>query len=71
MPKSLQEDKKAILTILDAAILEFKRDGKVTTARCNVCASLIELQWLGPIRSAVSVKCPCGKFHGTMKGLLN
>ena len=59
-----------ILRIMETALREFKQDGKVVSARCDVCGSLIELNWLNDRRTAVSIQCSCGKFRGSLKGLL-
>jgi hypothetical protein len=60
-----------VLRIVDTALAEFMKDGMVTSARCDVCGSLIEISWLGTRRSAVSIRCSCGKFHGIFRGMLN
>jgi hypothetical protein len=64
-------DDLVVLRITETALREFQENGKVISARCNVCGGLIELNWLGDKRTAVSIKCSCGKFHGALKGLLN
>jgi hypothetical protein len=64
------EDAQATVTIINNAVAEFKRDGRVSTVHCDVCGSLIELQWLGSNQTALSIKCICGKFHGNLRGLL-
>ena len=53
--------------LLEAAVGEFKRDGKVTTVRCEACGELIEISRISD--SALRVSCPCGHFHGTLRGI--
>lgn len=63
-------NESVVLQITESALAEFMKNGKVTSARCDKCGNLIELSWLNDRRSAVSIKCPCGKFHGALRGLL-
>ena len=60
-----------MLRITETALAEFTKNGKLISASCDTCGSLIEICWLGNRRSAVSIKCSCGKFHGALRGLLN
>ena len=69
-PRKLRIDPVTQKT-MDAALIEFTNRGKVTTVRCDACGSLIELDWLGKIRTAVSMRCSCGKYNGTLRGLLS
>lgn len=59
-----------VLRITETALREFKENGEVISARCDACGNLIQMKWLNDRRTAVSINCPCGKFHGTLKGLL-
>ena len=68
---SKSPDDSVGIRIAETALAEFIKNGKVTSAKCDVCGSLIEMSWLGDRQSAVSIKCSCGKFHGSLRGLLN
>ncbi len=53
--------------LIDAAVGEFKRDGKVTSVRCDVCSSVIEIVKLR--EGAFTIRCTCGKFRGNLLGI--
>jgi hypothetical protein len=63
-------DEQAILVLTEAAVREFREHGTVSSIHCDVCGGLIDLKWLGNNRSAISIKCPCGRFHGALRGIL-
>jgi len=62
---------QSVAELTEAALREFREHGKVVSTRCDLCGRVIEIKWLGEKRSGVSLKCSCGKFHGTFRGLLN
>jgi hypothetical protein len=53
--------------LIDTALLEFERQGKATTARCDKCGSIIEVKGLG--KTTWEIKCSCGRFAGVFRGL--
>jgi hypothetical protein len=59
-------DKQAI-RLLGSALEEFARDGAVTSVRCDVCGSLIEIKTIGD--EVYSASCNCGKFRDTLRGI--
>jgi hypothetical protein len=52
---------------LEAALGEYKKYGKIEKARCERCKSLIEIVAKGD--SALQVKCQCGLYDDTLRGL--
>jgi hypothetical protein len=61
------EEKERIAQRLDLAFAEFERDGKVSTVTCQSCNGVIEIEAL--TATAWQMKCPCGRYRGTMRGL--
>ena len=55
------------IEILEAALGEYNKYGRVVTVRCHSCGELIEIYPLG--EAALSVKCSCGKFNDTLRGI--
>jgi hypothetical protein len=53
--------------LLEAAIAEFKASGTVKATCCDKCAGIINVERVGD--DAFAVKCPCGKFWGSIRGL--
>ncbi len=47
-----EEIKQIIFPILERAYEEFRFRGEVETVLCDKCNNLIELKWLGALRSA-------------------
>jgi hypothetical protein len=62
-----KEEIDAAVKLYDAAMLEFTRDGGVTTVRCDACGELLRIETLSP--SAWRLSCPCSKYNDTLKGL--
>ncbi len=62
-----REELDAVAKLYDAAWLEFKRDGVITTVRCDNCGALIHMEALSS--SAWRLSCTCGKYSDTLKGL--
>jgi len=65
--KKQTESKAVIRTILLAAYEEYSRDGKISTVKCDACGGLLEITRLGD--TALTVRCRCGRFEDTMRGL--
>jgi hypothetical protein len=63
------ESSKPNFEILVAAVEEFSREGKVSTVRCDACGGLIEVARIGEMGTAISTKCPCGRYNDNMRGL--
>jgi hypothetical protein len=63
-------DESLVQRITEAALKEFREIGEVKSVRCAVCGTLLELKRLGDKKSAVSIRCSCGRFHGALRGLL-
>jgi hypothetical protein len=61
------EEKDRIVKRLDLAFAEFERDGEVSTVTCQNCNGVIEIEALSA--TVWKMKCPCGLYGGTMKGL--
>lgn len=51
----------------EAALAEYSKKQKVEYTRCERCSELIEIKQLG--MSALSVKCECGLYNDTLRGL--
>jgi hypothetical protein len=41
------QNESVVLRITETTLAEFLKSGRVPSARCDVCGSLIELKWLG------------------------
>ncbi len=52
--------------LYELACEEFLRDGKVTSAKCDKCGCLIDIQSLGD-GFAWAMNCFCGKFKDTLR----
>lgn len=61
-----EESRNARMKRAQLAFLEFTRDGAVTTARCDVCQSLIQMIQKS---SSYEMKCDCGRYDDVMRGL--
>jgi hypothetical protein len=55
--------------LMMAAMEEYGRDGKVSGVRCDLCGGLLEVTPIGETGRSLSVKCPCGRYKDTMRGL--
>ncbi|HEX8262029.1 MAG TPA: hypothetical protein VF547_04050 [Allosphingosinicella sp.] len=55
------------MDLLDRAMGEFQDYGRVVSVKCDECDGLIEIVALGD--SAWSMRCPCGKFNDTLRGI--
>lgn len=62
-----QHHPEKLVKLLDQAIEEFTRDGKVTKTRCDVCGGIIEVQSVG--EAAFLTNCKCGRFKDTLRGI--
>jgi len=60
-PKHSKEEIDAVGKLYDTALLEFTRDGAITTARCDTCNALLQVEALSA--SAWRLRCPCGKYN--------
>lgn len=58
---------KPMLATLEAALSEFKENGKVERTRCERCASVIEVT--SKTESVLTVRCECGLYNDTLRGL--
>jgi len=52
---------------LERALGEFMKDGRVSAVRCETCSGLIEISSVGS--SAMVVRCTCGAYNDTLRGL--
>lgn len=57
----------ATLALLERAMAEYQRLGSVQTVRCDACGEVIQIVTLSP--TAHSVRCACGKFDDTLRGI--
>ena len=67
MEDAKREEKRRHLALLDAAMAEFQEKGRVISVTCDVCGTPIEITAIGD--EAWSVRCRCGKFNDTLRGL--
>lgn len=58
---------KPQMETFEAALAEYSKKQKVENTRCERCNELIEIKQLGT--SALSVKCECGLYNDTLRGL--
>lgn len=65
--KNSSEAKLNSIELLENAIGEFREFGKVVSAKCDSCGSLIKIVEIR--ESAWSVQCSCGKFNDTLRGI--
>ncbi|WP_437876800.1 hypothetical protein [Sorangium sp. So ce513] len=66
-PKQYSVRDERAMELLDLALGEFMRDGRVSSVWCDVCGGLIEVEAIGD--SAYSVSCACGRFRDTLRGI--
>ena len=55
------------IRLLSLALDEFGRDGKVTSIRCDICGSVIEIKEVSD--AAYFADCACGKYRGALRGI--
>lgn len=58
---------KPSLATLEAALAEFREKGKVEEARCERCASVVEVT--RKTESVLTVECTCGLYTDRLRGL--
>ena len=58
---------KPKMETFEAALAEYSKKQKVELTRCERCNQFIEIKKLG--ESALSVKCECGLYNDTLRGL--
>jgi hypothetical protein len=66
-PDSKVHPDSETVRLLEAAIAEFTASATVKRACCNKCSGIIDVERVGD--DALSVRCPCGKFWGHIRGL--
>jgi hypothetical protein len=59
--------KKPSFSTLEAALAEFQQNGQVEEARCERCASVINVT--RKTESVLTVSCNCGLYNDTLRGL--
>lgn len=61
-----RDEMRAIMAVIFRAIEEQQRDGRVTTARCEVCGALLAVD---DRVTAWVTSCKCGRYNETLRGL--
>jgi hypothetical protein len=64
-----EQASKPNIELLVMALEQYWREGKVFNVKCDKCGGLLEVTPKGEMASAFSIKCPCGWYNDTMRGL--